>query len=141
MRSAILKQNGLLLKLALALFVCVADFVSSELIILDFKRARATTGDLELKLCALKKPAANNAGASNNVPLSLIDLKLEDGCRPLIEPVDANFSQSAVYMHRPKTNCPFYKSIENLQVHNPELVLVGSDGPIVTFRLLLFIKI
>jgi hypothetical protein len=132
MHSAIMPTNGLLTKISLIFLVSIIagniGTVESDLIILNLKHT-SSQDNREFKLCALKKPLANIV--DNNIEYNFVNLKNEDGCRPLQQPVDPAFNRSAVYIHTPKTNCPFPKTIENLQVYSPKLVLVGSDGPIV----------
>ncbi len=128
------------IKVSLFLFALLSyniESVRSDLIILDFKHS-SSQDNQELKLCALKKPLAGVR--DNSVNFNLINLKNEDGCRPLQPPIDPMFNRSAVYIHTPKTNCPFPKTIENLQAYSPKLVLVGSDGPIVNLKTLVKLK-
>ena len=116
---------------ALFLFVDQTNRAEAGLVILNFKQIDPKSDNVdtnnEFKICAVKKEILSN---DNSVVFDLINLKNEDGCRPIDQPFT---NKSAVYLHTPKTNCPFTQMAKNLQANNPSLVLIGSDGPIVIF--------
>ena len=60
-----------------------------------------------------------------------------DGCTPsAVVPTP----KSALYLRIASPfNCPFTTVVNNLQALDPALVLIGSDGPLVSHRLLLLL--
>ena len=82
----------------------------------------------EIEICALKKPFTNS---DLDKPYNLVSLEPYDGCSPYEKPED--FSNTAVLLRISRPfSCEFAVVINNLQALKPSVVLIGSDGPLVT---------
>jgi hypothetical protein len=109
--------------------------VKSGLIILNFKQQQQQQHNSdalnELQICAIKKEISKSGQQDNDKEFNLVYLNNEDACEPF-DNADPLINKSAVYLHTPKTNCPFTQMAKNIQEKSPKLVLIGSNGPIVS---------
>lgn len=113
------------------LLVFLVKYSQCDLVILKFKYS-----DKSLDICALKKPIAQDT--SVNKELKLINLVDEDGCSTFQDYSKPN--TSAFYLHVPSPRCSFTDMATNIQEHEPKLVIIGTDGPIVKIKNFLFLN-
>ena len=115
--------------------------INSEVIVVNFKSLsntesfslvkQTTTAD-ELDLCTIKKPYKIN---DNNQDFNLVSLEPYNGCKPYNKNsyTPSQINGSALYIRIGKPfDCDFKDVIGNLQKLQPKLIIVGSDGPIVS---------
>jgi hypothetical protein len=81
-------------------------------------------------LCALRKPVKNNQ--DQNTTNTLISLEPDDGCDASTLPTNLD-KNTAIYLKiNEPFGCHFTEVIKNVQNLKPNLVIIGSDGPIVS---------
>jgi len=81
-------------------------------------------------LCALRKPVKNNQ--DQNTTNTLVSLEPNDGCDESTLPSKLG-KNTAVYLKiNEPFGCLFTQVIKNVQNLEPNLVIIGSDGPIVS---------
>jgi hypothetical protein len=88
------------------------------------------SNEQKLELCALRKSVNDNQ--DQNRAFSLFSLEPNDGCNKDSLPSRLD-KDTVVYL---KINepflCQFTQVIKNVQSLNPNFVIIGSDGPIVS---------
>lgn len=104
------------------ILVILVKYSQCDLVILKFKHT-----DKSLDICALNKPISQDT--SINKEIKLINLVGEDGCHRFKDGSKPN--TSAFYLHVTTPRCSFTDMATNIQEHEPRLVIIGTDGPIV----------
>jgi hypothetical protein len=87
-----------------------------------------------LDICALKKSVLND----DNTEYNLISLEPDDGCSEFTTNLPPQNSSLYLKIQKP-FNCQFSTVIRNVQALNPGFVIIGSDGPIVSYNIVLLI--
>lgn len=110
------------MRIRFLILVILVKYSQCDLVILKFKHS-----DKTLDICALKKPISPDTSIDREI--KLINLVGEDGCHRFQD--DSKPNTSAYYLHVPTPRCSFTDMATNIQEHEPSLVIIGTDGPIV----------